>query len=484
MKVISFRFIAVFVLLFTAKVSATVRYVDVNSASPASPYTDWSTAATNIQDAIDASTPGDTVLVTNGVYATGGKVISAGFTNRVALDKALLVASVNGYAATVIQGAWDPVSTNGPGAVRCAYLVDGAMLSGFTLQNGATTATGDGGGVACVSKKGIVSNCLLVNNRAANHGGGISQGTLNNSLVISNSASQPGGGAYFTELNNCTLVNNYIPGSTIGRGAGIYAGTVRNSVVVNNYEISFPSMMLDNYSFGPNMTVFTNSCTSPAPFGTSNVVADPQFVDAFHISTTSPCRGMGSPIYASGTDLDGEPWTNPPSMGCDEVIDANLTGPLSVNMLAAFTNLFVNHADGFTGITTGRVAQVQWSFGDLTTNNPGSVVFHTWTNTGDYTVTFAAFNNDNPAGVSTSTVVHVQPIPASQLQLPMLQTNGFQFQFTQQAGVFYTIQYATNLSAPVTWYQLGLYVGSGNSPVPVTDSAATNGARFYRVLAH
>src|SRR5436190_21409886 len=64
--------IAVFLAL---NASADVHYVDLNSTNAAPPYTNWVTAATNIQDAVDAAAAGDEVVVTNGLYATGGRAV-------------------------------------------------------------------------------------------------------------------------------------------------------------------------------------------------------------------------------------------------------------------------------------------------------------------------------------------------------------------------------------------------------------------------
>src|SRR3954464_2476675 len=121
-------FLPLTLALLTARpLPAAVHYVDLNSASPTPPFLTWQIAARTIQDAVDAAGPGDEIVVTNGVYATGGRAVYGLMTNRVAVDKPLTVRSVNGPEFTVIQGRQVPGSTNGDGAIRCAYLTEGAV---------------------------------------------------------------------------------------------------------------------------------------------------------------------------------------------------------------------------------------------------------------------------------------------------------------------------------------------------------------------
>ena len=302
---------------------ATLHYVDATSANPVAPYTNWATAAATIQDAVDVALPGDEVLVTNGIYAVGGRAVFSAMTNRVAVDRSITVRSVNGPLVTIIRGN-QVLGTNGTGAVRCVYLADGARLSGFTLTNGATLTTGDsrslwGGGIYCDSSNAIVSNCVIAGNSAWDSGGGVCRGTLINSSVAGNTATGVGGGMYAVDssLNNCVLWGN-----TAGdAGGGVYGGTLNNCTLSDNTANSGGgafnatlknSIVYFNTGNNASSSKLTNCCTTLPPLGGANIDADPQFVDRFagnlRLLSTSPCINTGNNLYApGGVDLDGNP---------------------------------------------------------------------------------------------------------------------------------------------------------------------------------
>ena len=227
-------------LLFAASIIhslATVHYVDVNNPTPTPPFTNWSTAATTIQDAIDAAAKGDLILVTNGIYETGGRVgsiIQAGFgTNRVIITTALTVQSVNGPDVTIIRGRQSPSSA----AVRCVLVTNNATLSGFTLTNGGNVSTsGDGGGVFGLGGSppfpgaGIVSNCVITGNSSP-FGGGAYGVTLIGCVVTRNTAHLAGGGARYCALTNCTLSANSVD---FGDGGGASSSGLYNCQLNSN----------------------------------------------------------------------------------------------------------------------------------------------------------------------------------------------------------------------------------------------------------
>ncbi len=227
-------------ILVTLNAGAMTYYVNVSNTAPVSPYTNWLKAATNIQDAIDTATNSDLILVTNGLYNTGGRAVNGyTLTNRVAVTKPLTVQSVNGPAVTVIQGYQVPGTKTGNEAVRCVYMTNNATLIGFTLTNGASRDlfVGDviheqsAAGVWCESTNVVVSNCVIIANIAPARGGGIYLGTLNNCLIVSNQNSWSGGGgggACGSLLNNCTLTGNN------GSVGGAAYQCILNSCIISN----------------------------------------------------------------------------------------------------------------------------------------------------------------------------------------------------------------------------------------------------------
>jgi len=108
------------------------------------PYTNWADAATNLQDAVNVSTNGDVIRVTNGVHGLAAQLF---------ITSSITLKSVNGWEVTTIRGPY-PAVTN-----RCIYVSNAAntVIDGFTVTNGyaGTLATEEiatrGTGVACFS---------------------------------------------------------------------------------------------------------------------------------------------------------------------------------------------------------------------------------------------------------------------------------------------------------------------------------------------
>ncbi|MDA3924987.1 MAG: PKD domain-containing protein [Kiritimatiellae bacterium] len=410
-----------------------LHYVSPDGAS-IWPYTNWVSAATNIQDAVDAAEWGDTVWVSNGVYL---------LTAEIAVESGIAVRGVSGASATCVDGQ---------NACRGFNLKENCTLEGFTVQNGWDNEYG--GGVYC-SIGNIIRDCLISDNESATLGGGIftwggatiesctiqrnksdSAGgvgivygfsTVKNSIFLDNEAqffgggltllrssiaqscvfsgnfSATGGGGVYCDdsiVKNCTL-----SGNSAGDGGGVWCegdAVILNSIIYGNTA----GTTNDNWAMIKDPCIIEYCCTDPKPAGAGNLDDDPQLVSISHISTNSPCRGAGSPAYAVGTDIDGEIWLPSPSIGCDESYGAgsfiggiglDISGPSQVIAGALTPHYFT---------IDGRISECTVNYGDGTkTTNAIVQVSHVWTEPGSYELTLTAFNDDYPQGVSLSRAI-------------------------------------------------------------------------------
>jgi uncharacterized protein YodC (DUF2158 family) len=257
---------------------------------------------------------------------------------------AVVVRSVNGPEMTVIEGAKD--------GVRCAWVGNGSVLSGFTLSKGISY---NGGGVRC-QPLGVVTNCAMVGNSTSGCGGGAHGGTLNDCTLTTNSTGDKGGGAYASTLNNCTVSGNSarlgggagygtlyrctVSGNSAGDGGGgafnatlhsctvndnggggVRKCTLNNCTVTGNRDYGADSGTLyncivylnDGDNYWRDETALNYCCTTPLPAsGFGNITNAPLFADYaggnFRLQPNSPCINAGLNAYATGsTDLDDNP---------------------------------------------------------------------------------------------------------------------------------------------------------------------------------
>lgn len=297
--------------------AAQTLYVSTNSVLDG-PGTAWSNAFHVIQNAVDAASGGYTILVTNGVYDVGGAVAPGqGLSSRVCIATNLSLVSVNGPEVTRIVGHYDDLGDlegNGPYAVRGLYLVDGASVTGFTIEDGHTFISGGvwldwaGGGVL-FDGGGILRRCIIRDCSARFFGGGVEYdegGRLESCLVVDNISAQGGGMdfSYGGEILNCTVSANHA--SQDGGGIScLYGGMVSNTIVWANTSDGAN----DNIDITGVGHSFDYACTTPDPGGTSNLTANPLFTNTgsenYRLLYSSPCIDRGTNVAALTADLDG-----------------------------------------------------------------------------------------------------------------------------------------------------------------------------------
>ncbi|MCX7004857.1 MAG: immune inhibitor A [bacterium] len=365
------------------------RYAAINGAA-IWPYDSWCSAASNIQDAIDAAVLGASVFVSNGVYPLAAQLM---------LTNGNTVRGVAGAGVTMLLCT---------GAVGRGALVahPRAVLDGFTVTNG--TMAGPGGGVYLAT--GTVRNCVIIGNKAVAAAGGgvyVLNATLEACTISGNAAGTLGGGVYAmrSAIAGCTVSGNTAGDSGGGmaaltsvvstctirdnlcmnRGGGVYATAVvmrtclvsgnlagqdaggvylagncsvecctlagnqagtgihgglaaepnaRNSLVLNSIlRLNQPL----NADAGENIA-YAFSCVTPEVSGTAMITNDPLFVAAgagnYRLLVGSPCidAGTNQPWMAAATDLDGNPriCNDQVDMGCYELVPEPAAAALAV----------------------------------------------------------------------------------------------------------------------------------------------------------
>ncbi len=497
------------------------RYVSLSGAH-AYPFTNWVTAATNIQAAVNAANPGESVIVTDGVYNVGMSV-TPGYTlpNRVRATNGVVIRSVNGPASTVIEGQ----GPEGSSAVRGVYLAGGARLEGFTIAGGGTFLSGtfpyerNGGGVYLTGGASI-SNCVVKNN-SAYEGGGIYilySGYTFNSAIESNYASAGGGGVRFTDagasavrnsrivgntspnaggvhiyhsgrLQNCLIADNvgsqntggvfvdwgsqgaFIENCTIaGNSAPVYGGighvvngpTVRNSIIYGNSG--------GNWSAGS----FSYSDTTPLPSGAGNISGDPLFADgAYRISALSPCANAGQNSYVIGdADLDGNSRivSGVVDMGAYEVGGGGPTVSTPAVPSGATTSLVFaieEYSSGGSSASDGSAVEYRFDWGDGGYSSWGSSTnSHAWLSSGSYSVRAQARCVTNVFAMSSwsdNRLVTVTSPP------PVIQTH-----YVSLTGS--SVPPYTNWATAATNIQAAINVSISGDAVVVTDGVYSVGA--------
>ena len=515
--------IAILIALSAVFSRATTHFVALNSPNPTAPYTNWDTAAHVIQDAIDAAESGDTILVTNGLYNTGGHPVIETLTNRVAITKPLTVQSVNGPVVTIIEGYQVPGTTNGDGAVRCVYMTNNATLIGFTITHGATYTNADSfndenvGGVMCANfTNSVLSNCTIIANSAYSECGGVLLGTLNNCIIANNSDSSEAGGTAYSTLNHCLVTNN-CSASGIGGIEG-NSGTIVPYDDEPSTSANYCTIACNSSATGPGgaVTTFLNNClvTGNQPVGADycrlyncTVVSNSIGIQSgaalnciSYYNNNGNCpnvfldHGCTTPLpqYGSG-NITNEPLFADPAAGDFRLLPNSPCINSGDNNYLTVTNNFWETPDKFyflflTNDLDGspRVAGSTVDIGAYEFQSPTSIISYAWLQQYGFPQDGSADSADPDGdGMNNWQEWRAGTIPtnaASMLQMltPSIGSAGITLTWQSQTNITYFLQRSPALGAPFSTIRSNL-LGQGGTTSYTDTNGISAGPCLYRV---
>jgi len=478
-----------------------------------------------IQEAIDAATNGNTVVVLDGLYqGSGNRDIRPN-------GKEIVIQSLNGFEHTQIEGYPSSgfICDGGETAQtvikgfsvytwkdffgKAGLLCDGSSpriedcrfwdcgeagilcVSNAAPEIEGCEIVGNAGGIRSIDSSPMIESCLIVSNVSAQGAGlffeGSSSAVVENCLIAENVATDEGGGVFVgagaePEFVHCTVAGN----TAAVRGGGVSsagAAEIVNSIVYDNEAPASAGI----YLAAPLDVQY--SCLQGFHPGVGNFVDDPLFVEGtYELSLGSPAIDEGSVAYGLSHDvlnlsrpLDGD---NDMSAGYDlgafEFIhpSADTDGDGVADAVDAFPldpdeemdtdgDGIGNHADpddDNDGVLDAEdlfpLNGAEWADAD-----------------GDGVGDNADLDDDNDGMsdwdemVAGTSPVDDQSLLEIQLSLPSL-SNGLSF--FGVSGRYYQIEYTENLGGE--WFPIGAVSPGGGAIISEYDVTAGE-KRFYRI---
>jgi hypothetical protein len=283
------------------EVSGNTYYVAIGGAG--GDGLSWGQALTNLQYAVDLTSAGDHIIVSNGTHGITGTITVA---NNIVIRSF----SEDATDTTIHGGASHRVfnlsSTN-------IWLVDLGIAGGFT-DTGHGAGVSGGSLLSCVASgndcqgfngggayNAVLYRCTISGNTVRNggQGGGVANCTVYHSKIAGNvgMSSGGGGGAY-----NSTIYSSEIHGNqndTGEGGGGVWGGTLYNCVVYGN------SIVMEEHQPGTGVGIHNSTVWNTISWGNYDLGGGVEPPEDANITAYHSC-GVGS-NYESGNNITNDP---------------------------------------------------------------------------------------------------------------------------------------------------------------------------------